>query len=160
IFKTTVTISTIRMQKMTHLHFYFHDILGGNNRTTMRIIGLPNQTVRGFGSTFMMDDPLTEGPESTSKLVGRAQSIYALASQHGLGLLMVMNFASVEGMYNGSALRILGRNPASDTVREMPIVGGSGHFRFASGYALAKTVWFNQMTGDAVVEYNVSVVHY
>ncbi|MFQ6635341.1 hypothetical protein Gotur_012196 [Gossypium turneri] len=38
----------------------------------------------------------------------------------------------------------------------MPIVGGSGIFRFARGYALAKTVWFNK-NGDAIVEYNVTV---
>jgi hypothetical protein len=69
-------------------------------------------------------------------------------------------YAFLEGMYNGSALSILGRNPALDTVREMPIVGGSGVFRYARGYALAKTVWFSPKSGNAVVEYNVSVLHF
>ncbi|KAK6227710.1 hypothetical protein SCA6_000050 [Theobroma cacao] len=151
--------STNRMAKMTRLHFYFHDIVDGKNPTAMKIIRPPNNSVGSFGTTFMVDDPLTESPEPNSKLVGRAQGIYALASQHDAGLLMVMNFAFSEGIYNGSALSILGRNAVSHTVREMPIVGGSGLFRFARGYALAKTVWFNQ-NGDAVVEYNASVVHY
>ncbi|PQQ15980.1 dirigent protein 22 [Prunus yedoensis var. nudiflora] len=62
-----------------------------------------------------------------------------------------MNFVFVEGMYKGSTISILGRNPVLNNVREMPIIGGTGLFRFARGYALAHTVWFNP-TGDAIVE--------
>ncbi|XP_059462592.1 dirigent protein 21-like [Corylus avellana] len=149
-----------RMEKTTHLHFYFHDILAGTNPTAIRIVKPPNNSVGGFGTTYMIDDWLTEGLEPTSKAVGRAQGMYAVASQHDLGLLMVINFAFLEGKYNGSALSILGRNPVLHSVREMPIVGGSGVFRLARGYALAKTVRFNPKTGDAVVEYNVSVLHF
>ena len=155
--QSPMDISTKRMQKLTRLHFYFHDTLDGTNPTAIRIAG-PSK--RSFGTTMMADDPLTEGPEANSKLVGRAQGIYALASQHDIGLLVVMNFAFLKGMYNGSALSILGHNPILDRVREMPIVGGSGVFRYARGYALAKTVWFNQKTGNVVVEYNVSVLHF
>lgn len=107
-----------------------------------------------------MDDPLTFGPEPTSKLVGRAQGIYASASQSELGFLMVLNYVFLEGKYNGSTLSILGHNAALSEVREMPIVGGSGVFRFARGYAQAKTSTFDFKTGDAVVEYNVYVFHY
>ncbi|OWM69255.1 hypothetical protein CDL15_Pgr025442 [Punica granatum] len=46
---------------------------------------------------------------------------------------MAMNFAFVEGKYNGSSLTVLGRNPVFDAVREMPVVGGIGLFRFAHG---------------------------
>ena len=144
---------------MTRLHFYFHDIVDGKNPTAMQIIRPPDKSAGSFGMTFIVDDPLTEKSDPTSKLVGRAQGIYSLASQHDIDLLMVMNFAFSEGIYNGSALSILGRNAILNTVREMPIVGGSGIFRFARGYALAKTVWFNK-NGNAVVEYNVSAVHY
>lgn len=108
----------------------------------------------------MIDDPLTMRPELSSKLVGRAQGIYASASQNDLGLLMTMNFAFMEGKYNGSTLSVLGRNSVLSTVREMPIVGGSGLFRFARGYAQASTHTFDIKTGDAVVEYNVYVFHY
>nr|XP_023921791.1 dirigent protein 22-like [Quercus suber]POE98750.1 dirigent protein 21 [Quercus suber] len=158
--QSPMDISTKRMEKLTHLHFYFHDTLDGTNPTAIRIAGAAGPSKRSFGTTMMADDPLTEGPEASSKLVGRAQGIYALASQHDIGLLVVMNFAFLKGIYNGSALSILGRNPILDRVREMPIVGGSGVFRYARGYALAKTVQFNQKTGNAVVEYNVSVLHF
>ncbi|KAG5043440.1 hypothetical protein JHK87_007355 [Glycine soja] len=50
-----------------------------------------------------------------------------------------------------------GRNMVLSAVREMPIVGGSGAFRFARGYAQAKTYSFDVQTGDAAVEYNAEV---
>ena len=108
----------------------------------------------------MIDDPLTLLSENTSKVVGQAQGIYTLASQSEAALLMVLNFAFTEGEYNGSTLSVLGRNTVFSTIREMPIVGGSGVFRFARGYAQAKTYTFDTKSGDAVVEYNVYVLHY
>ncbi|KAG9450713.1 hypothetical protein H6P81_010678 [Aristolochia fimbriata] len=146
-------------QKLSHLHFYFHDIVSGRNPSAVPII-VSNRTSRGFGTTFMIDDPLTEGPEPTSRLVGRAQGLYALASQHDVGLLMVINFAFVSGKYNGSTLSVMGRNAVMSDVREMPVIGGTGLFRWARGYAQAHTVWFDIATGDAVVEYHVHVLHY
>ncbi|KAK8531737.1 hypothetical protein V6N13_131096 [Hibiscus sabdariffa] len=157
--ESVIITSTKRMEKTTRLHFYFHDIVSGKNPTAVKITRAHNMSAGSFGTAFMADDPLTEEPEFGSKLVGRAQGIYASASQHDAGLLMVMNFAFSEGTYNGSTLSILGRNEIFRTVREMPVVGGTGIFRFARGYALAKTVWYNKH-GNAVVEYNVSVVHY
>lgn len=148
------------IEKTSHLHFYFHDIVSGKNPTTVRIAGPPNSSAYSFGSTVMIDDPLTEGPEPKSKLVGRAQGMYAIASQQDVSLLMVMNFTFIEGKYNGSSISILGRNHVMDDVREMPIVGGSGLFRSAHGYALAHTILFDFKTGDAIVEYNVHVTHY
>lgn len=73
---------------------------------------------------------------------------------------MAMNFAFTEGKYNGSSITVMGRNPVFSKVREMPIVGGSGLFRFARGYVQAKTQRFDPTNGDATVEYNVYVLHY
>ncbi|CAA2983072.1 dirigent 22-like [Olea europaea subsp. europaea] len=141
--------------KISHLHFYFHDIVSGKNPTAILIAGQRNS----FGSTAMIDDPLTEGPEPSSKLVGRAQGMYAMTSQQDGSLLMVVNFAFNEGKFNGSSVSVIGRNPVLDAVREMPVVGGSGIFRLARGYALAKTYQYNITSGDAVVEYNVFITH-
>ncbi|PWA93813.1 plant disease resistance response protein [Artemisia annua] len=94
-------ISIKRMEKTTHLHFFFHDIHSGKSPSAM------------------------------------------------------LNYEFSEGEFNGSSISVLGRNLWMDDVREMPIVGGSGRFRYASGYALAHTVWLDLNTGDAVVEYNV-----
>ncbi|XVF75966.1 hypothetical protein PTKIN_Ptkin13bG0229700 [Pterospermum kingtungense] len=152
----------LKREKLSHLHFYFHDIVGGRKPTAVRVASaaITNKSETGFGAVVMVDDPLTAKPHRNSKLVGKAQGIYASAAQDEVGLLMVMNFAFMEGKYNGSSLSVLGRNTVFSTVREMPIVGGSGVFRFARGYAQAKTHTFNIKTGDAVVEYNVYVFHY
>ncbi|MED6123821.1 hypothetical protein PIB30_053033 [Stylosanthes scabra] len=152
----------LHREKLTQLHFYFHDIVSGPRPTAVRVAQAPmtDKSPTLFGGVMMADDPLTIGPESESKLIGKAQGIYASASQNDLGLMMVMNFEFLEGKYNGSTISLLGRNAAFSAVREMPIVGGSGLFRFARGYALAKTYSFNATTLDAVVEYNVYVFHY
>ncbi|CAI0402726.1 unnamed protein product [Linum tenue] len=140
-----------RKEKLTHLKFYFHDIVSGRNPTAVPVAraAMTNTSRSLFGLVNMMDDPLTVGPKSSSRPVGRAQGIYASASQTELSFLMVLNFAFTEG-----------RNSVFSGVREMPVVGGSGAFRFARGYAQARTHEFDLKTGDAVVEYNVYVFHY
>ncbi|KAL6523190.1 hypothetical protein OROGR_016801 [Orobanche gracilis] len=149
-------------EKLSHLHFYFHDIVSGRHPTAVPIAGsaVTNTSATGFGFVSMIDDPLTVGPETGSRIVGRAQGMYGSADLTNLGLLMVLNFAFTEGKFNGSTLSVLGRNAVFSAVRELPIVGGSGVFRFARGYAQAKTHTFNLRTKDAVVEYNVYVFHY
>ncbi|KAF2322784.1 hypothetical protein GH714_030708 [Hevea brasiliensis] len=105
------------------------------------------------------NDPLTQGPDPNSKLLGRAQGLYGSARQSELCLLMAMNFAFTDGTYNGSSISLLGKNSAMSSVHEMPIVGRTGLFRLARGYAIAKTHWFDITTGDAIVGYNITVVH-
>ncbi|GLT38640.1 hypothetical protein SLA2020_345910 [Shorea laevis] len=152
----------LKQEKLIHLHFYFHDIVSGRNPTAVEVAraAMTNTSAPHFGQVFVIDDPLTLGPNITSKLVGRAQGIDASASQSEWALLMALNFAFMEGKYNGSNLSILGRNAILYDVREMPIVGGSGVFRFARGYAQARTHTFDLKTLDAVVEYNVYVLHH
>ncbi|CAH1441539.1 unnamed protein product [Lactuca virosa] len=152
----------LRSEKLSHFRFYWHDIATGPNPSVVKIVQPPanKTTPNNFGTILMIDDPLTEKPEADSKLLGRAQGFYGQASQEEIGLLMAMNFVFSTGKYNGSTLTILGRNPIFEKVREMPVIGGSGLFRFARGYAEASTITFDTKTGDAVVEYNVHVLHY
>ncbi|KAI3697488.1 hypothetical protein L6452_30551 [Arctium lappa] len=151
-------ISMKRMEKTTHLHFFFHDIHSGKTPSAIKIAGTPDSGF--FGDTYMMDNVLTEGQEAASRVVGKAQGLYAFAARKEIALLMVLNYEFTQGDFNGSSISVLGRNPVMMDVREMPIVGGSGRFRYANGYALAHTVWFDPKTGDAIVEYNVYVKHY
>ncbi|MED6158972.1 hypothetical protein PIB30_038036 [Stylosanthes scabra] len=152
-----------RKQKVSHFKFYWHDIVGGKTPTSVQVVPPPMNkinTTSAFGFVAMIDNPLTLAPELTSKLVGRAQGFYASACQTEVDLLMAMNFAFIDGKYNGSSITLLGRNPVFNKVREMPVIGGSGLFRFATGYAELRTHWFDLKTGDATVEYNVYVMHY
>ncbi|XP_061371139.1 dirigent protein 11-like [Gastrolobium bilobum] len=146
-------------EKMTRLHFFYHETLEPQNPTVVQIIDPPNSSKNAFGSTFMMDSILTEGKELSSKPVGRAQGLFGLASLEDSGMVMLINFVFTEGDYAGSTLSLLGRNPVQDTVREIPIVGGTGVFRFAKGYAILKSLWDISSAKDFVVEYNITVSH-
>ncbi|XP_010542445.1 PREDICTED: dirigent protein 20-like [Tarenaya hassleriana] len=148
-----------KKEKLTHFRVYWHDILSGRNPTSV-MIRPPVLNTTFFGSINMIDNPLTSDQPLNSTIVGRAQGMYAAASQQGLGFLMAMNFAFTTGKYNGSTITILGRNTAMSEVREMPVVGGSGLFRFARGYVEARTKWLDFKTGDATVEYSCYVLHY
>jgi hypothetical protein len=146
----------------SHFRFYWQDIVGGNNATSIGILpSLPkfNNSFSAFGLVRIIDNALTLTPNLTSKLLGRAQGIYAATSQTELDFLMIQNFALLQGKYNGSVITILGRNVANNKVRELPVIGGTGVFRYAKGYAQASTISFDFLTGDTVVEYNVYVTH-
>lgn len=149
-----------KQEKLTLLRVYWHDILSGQNPTAIRIQKPVSNSKTSFGSITMMDNALTSDVPVNSTVVGQAQGIYAGAAQRELGFLMAMNFAFKTGKYNGSTITILGRNTVFSTVREMPVVGGSGIFRLARGYVEARTKWFDQKSGDATVEYNCYVLHY
>ncbi|CAN1144350.1 Pterocarpan synthase 1 [Linum perenne] len=95
----------LKKEKLSHLRFFFHDIVSGPNPTAVQI-----------------------------------------AQAHSTNL--------------SSTLSVLGRNAVMSPVREMPVIGGSGVFRFARGYAQAKTLVYDLKSGNAVVEYNVFVFHY
>ncbi|CAO2141074.1 unnamed protein product [Urochloa humidicola] len=150
-------------EKETQLRVFWHDVVSGSpNVSTVATVAQgpsSNTSATGFGSVMVIDDPLTEGPNLTSKLLGRAQGMYVSAGKDSLSLMMAMNFVFVDGAYNGSSLAILGPNQADRKVREMAVVGGTGMFRFARGYCQATTRWFDANTGDATVEYNIHVRH-
>uniref|UniRef100_A0A2N9IJV9 Dirigent protein n=1 Tax=Fagus sylvatica TaxID=28930 RepID=A0A2N9IJV9_FAGSY len=121
-----------KKEKLSHFRFYWHDIVSGKSPSSVPVVKPPLNTTTAFGFVSMIDNPLTMGPKVGSKF----------------------------GKYNGSTITVLGRNPVFNTIREMPVIGGSGLFRFSRGYAQAKTHTLDIKTGDAIVEYNVYVLHY
>ncbi|KAJ7967190.1 Dirigent protein [Quillaja saponaria] len=151
----------VKKENITKLQFYFHDTLSGKNPSAIRVAEAvdTDKYPTLFGMLMMADDPLTEKPDPNSKLVGRAQGLYGSASQQEFGLIMAMNFEFVDGIYKGSSISIFGKNSIMKPLRELPIVGGTGVFRLARGYAIAKTHWIDPTAGDAIVGYNVTVIH-
>ncbi|OWM62865.1 dirigent protein 22-like [Punica granatum] len=153
----------LKKEKLSHFRFFWHDIVSGKNPSSIEVIRSPiknSSLLLGFGLVHMFDNRLTISGDINSKLVGRAQGFYAQADMDELALLVAQNFLFLEGKYNGSTITVLGRNQILNTVRELPIVGGSGAFRFARGYIQARTYSFDLNTLDATVEYNVYVLHY
>ncbi|KAI9194368.1 hypothetical protein LWI28_005382 [Acer negundo] len=161
-FARTLDMKTLglKKEKLSHFRIFWHDILTGKSPSAIQVVPPVVNSSTAFGLMRMIDNPLTQGPKLSSKLVGRAQGFYMSASQQEIGLLMAMNFAFMEGKYNGSTITVLGRNTVFSTVREMPVIGGTGAFRFARGYVQARTSKFDQYSGDATVEYDCYVLHY
>ncbi|KAJ1689956.1 hypothetical protein LUZ63_014111 [Rhynchospora breviuscula] len=155
-------VSDAAVEKQSHFRFYCHIIVNSSNPTAVRVAAASetNKSSTYFGLVVLMDDPLTTGPDVNSKLVGRAQGFNAAAGLYKVEFFMAMNFIFTDGKFNGSTIAILGHNEVFIAVREMPIVGGSGLFRFARGYVQARTYSHDLVTRDAVVEYNVFVNHY
>ncbi|CAI0402558.1 unnamed protein product [Linum tenue] len=149
-----------KRQQLTHLRFYWQNDASSSPNATDVMVVQPVSNSSAFGCVSMMDDPLTVGPSLGSALVGRAQGFYACASRKAFGLLMAMNLVLLRGKYNGSSVTVLGRNEVPLKVRELPVVGGTGVFRMATGYALLTTSFFDPTAGIAVVEYNVYIWHY
>ncbi|KAI3414738.1 uncharacterized protein J3R85_015911 [Psidium guajava] len=146
-------------EKLTHIHFFFHDILTGPNTSVVTIVPPHSNSSTFFGLVRVIDNPLTMGPDLSSGIIGRAQGLYAPASQEEVALLLAMNLVFTEGDYKGSTLTVLGRNSVYMKVREMPVIGGTSAFRFARGYVQARTNQINTKTGSAVVEYDAYVWH-
>jgi len=148
-------------EKTSDLHFYFHDTVSGKNVTTMPVARAngTNSSPNLFGLVVVIDDIVTKGPEPTSQLLGRMQGLYTLSGLEEPAMQMVVTLVFSSGQYNGSTLSVVGINPIYHPVREIPIVGGSGLFRLARGYVLARTHSLVQ-NGNAVVECNVTVLHY
>ncbi|URE20754.1 Dirigent-like protein [Musa troglodytarum] len=139
-------------QKVTNLHFFFHDILSGDKPTSVQVAAPKNLS--------SLDDPLTEGPEADSKVLGSAQGYYIIAGQDSPMLVLAADYGFTTGPYNGSSFSVFSRNPVMDTDRELAVVGGRGAFRMAQGIAKLHTHSIDATTGDAVVEYNVTLFHY
>ncbi|XP_078172953.1 dirigent protein 11-like [Carex rostrata] len=124
--------------KKAHLHFYFHEILSGPDATVMTVVKAPNTDSFTFGAIAVIDDMLREGQDENSTLIGRAQGIVGVVGRDE-SLETVLNFIFTEEKYNGSTLAVYGRI-MRDAAIERAVIGGTGMFRLAKGYSLAKPV--------------------
>ncbi|KAK2445889.1 pterocarpan synthase [Trifolium repens] len=153
-------------EKVTQLHFYLFDILSGNKPSAVQI-AQPNTTIGSksavpFGHLYAFDDPLREGPNKSSKVIGNAQGLYLSSSQQSENFTIVLyaDFAFTKGKFKGSSISVFSRNPVTEPVRELAVVGGRGKFRLAKGFIHVRTHSIDYKTGDAILDYHVTVLHY
>ncbi|OAY69774.1 Dirigent protein 4 [Ananas comosus] len=152
-------------EKLTKVHFFLHDTLSGSKPSAVLVAhrenhtGVPNDPTP-FGTTFVIDDPLTAGPELDSGVVGNAQGLYVSSGQGPLSLVLGVDFELTAGPYSGSSFVVFSRNPVTEPHRELAVVGGRGAFRLARGFAQLRTHYLNTTNGDAVIEYDVTLLHY
>ncbi|KAL6636716.1 hypothetical protein ACP70R_024288 [Stipagrostis hirtigluma subsp. patula] len=160
------TTELLGPEKLTHLHFFLHDTLSGKDPSAVLVARGANRTAAPgdpvpFSSVVAADDLLTEGPEPQSKVVGNAQGLYVSSGRGEAALVLGMDFELTDGPFNGSAFVVLSRNTIARPVgRELAVVGGRGAFRMARGFALLRTHYLDTNNGDAIIEYNVTLLHH
>ncbi|CAL9773365.1 unnamed protein product [Musa acuminata subsp. burmannicoides] len=123
-------------QQVTNLHFFFHDIAGGDIPTVVHVAAPKNLSSLvkepSFGTVYAIDDPLTEGPEADSTAVGSAQGFYISSGQDAPMLVFATDF---------------GFAPSACSRR-------SRAFQLAQGVAKPRTNSINDTSSDAVVEFH------
>ncbi|KAL6563220.1 hypothetical protein OROHE_005807 [Orobanche hederae] len=147
-------------KKPRKIHFYVQDAISGPNATVWEVARSSNTSSSSSMFVNVIDDLITVGPDPNSEEMGRAQGLTTSADMKVLALAMNVNFMFTSGRYSGSTLSILGRNQVLSAVRELPVVGGTGVFRMAQGYAITSTHSFNTTTNHAVLEYKVTLYYY
>lgn len=158
--------SQLGSEKVTNLLFYLHDTLSGKDPTAVPVARAENAVPKPdnpvpFSTIYVVDDLLTEGPQRESKVVGNAQGMYISTAKKGLTLVLGIDFELTDGPYKGSSFVVYSRNPVMQgNGRELAIVGGRGLFRMARGFALLQTVYLDNVNGDAIIEYNVTLLHH
>ncbi|XP_027124087.1 pterocarpan synthase 1-like [Coffea arabica] len=147
-------------EKLTELHFYVHDTVTAKNPSAI-LVAQANTTSKSptmFGATYVFDDPMTVGPEPSSKVIGRAHGVYSSVSKEDASLIVILNLAFNDGQFKGSTLSVLGSYPLSQKYKEMPILGGSGAFRLARGIVTARAIATDGL--NEIIEFHVLVLHY
>ncbi|KMZ65758.1 hypothetical protein ZOSMA_30G00390 [Zostera marina] len=140
----------------TKISFYANDTYVGPNPSSVLIAGVDSAFFE-FGSTFAFDIPLflEFEPNTTTNAIGKAKGIYTVYTRDDLSCSITMNLFLDE--YQDSVLTFLGVLNITSPLREVPVVGGSGVFRGATGYFLSQVVFNDPITSNNIVKYDIDV---
>jgi hypothetical protein len=103
-----------------------------------------------FGTITVIDDELTEGHDLRSSFVGKAQGFYVASSLDGTSQTMAFTAMFQSGHYADS-LSFFGVLRTGVSESQLAIMGGTGKYVNAQGYAIIKIIpSTNQNTTDCV----------
>ncbi|KAL1562383.1 pterocarpan synthase 1-like [Salvia divinorum] len=105
-------------------------------------------------------DPITEGIEEDSTLIARSRGMYVISALDGSHAHMLVSIVFINGKYKGSTLETQGSYEQFERRTETAVVGGTGVFRLARGYATYETLHTDSVRGYLVTESNVTILHY
>lgn len=97
-----------------------------------------------FGTLTVMDNELTEGHELGSGLLGKAQGFYVASAVDGTSQTMAFTAMFESGGYEDS-ISFFGVHRTAASESHLGVMGGTGKFVNARGYAIVKT--FTGATG-------------
>lgn len=103
-----------------------------------------------FGTMTVIDDELTEGHELGSGLIGKAQGFYVSSAVDGTSQTMAFTVMFESGNYADS-LSLFGVHRSAVSQSQIAVMGGTGKYLNAKGYATVKTFsGANQHNTDGV----------
>lgn len=154
--------TTLKSKKTKNIVFYVHDYLTGDDTSAVTVAGKNGHTtsIMHFGTILAVDDPVTEGPDPTSKQLGRAQGLYINSQLDGKGLHLVFSVIFTDGEYKRSTLEIQGADIFSMEEREFSVVSGTGCFRFVKGYGILTTEFMDLPNLRAILKLNITLKYY
>nr|KYP48274.1 Disease resistance response protein 206 family [Cajanus cajan] len=143
----------------TTLVFYLQDTATGPNASVSAVTGLNGRdwTYDEFGTIFAMDDPVMLGPSPVSVMVGRAQGVLAVSAQDAANVNAVISIVFTSLQYSGSTLEIQGVSRQRESYKELSVVSGTGRFRFARGYAVFETAFYDPQTAHSVIRLTINL---
>ncbi|KMS99302.1 hypothetical protein BVRB_2g046060 [Beta vulgaris subsp. vulgaris] len=130
---------------------------GDNNQAFVTPGQLPTGTTLQkllFGSITVIDDELTEGHELGSGVIGRGQGFYLASSLDGESHTMAFTAVFHGGEHEQVAddtISFFGVHRTASPISQIAIIGGTGKYENAKGYATIETMPDqNQHTTDGV----------
>ncbi|KAL1540453.1 dirigent protein 21-like [Salvia divinorum] len=150
-------------KNITKFHFYVHNLDGGPKFPNTTVYGIANASITStsptnFGHIDGFDDRVTAEADINSEQVARVQGTAAYAGLQAFVIALNMNFYITSGEFNRSTLGMAGHITAADRLREVPMIGGTGAFRLARGYADSSIYSIDLATGYSVLEYKIYVI--
>ncbi|CAM6086401.1 unnamed protein product [Calypogeia fissa] len=130
---------------LTRFRFFLHDnVLTVNSSADAVISPLLSAPANSFyGAFFDFDDSMTLLPDPSSEEIGRGRGMYLCAAKDtkgaGVEYVWTAQFNEASGHGDGTTLSFQGFYRYAEPVSEISIVGGTGMFKMARGWAVITT---------------------
>ena len=92
-----------------------------------------------FGTVKAIDEEIFKGPSNMSPVLGKAQGIYVASSEDGSSHMMAMTAYLASSDFK-DGLRFFGVHQTDVPESHIAIIGGTGKYQGANGYATVKAV--------------------
>ncbi|EMS63237.1 hypothetical protein TRIUR3_32274 [Triticum urartu] len=129
-YQTTAPVSA-PVQYQEHLfHLFVQQQFEATNGANQLITVNP-KLPQGFGVTVATDWDIRDGPDTTAKVVVRAQGLHQGSGKNNAAWFMSFNTVFTDERFKGSSLSVQGHLVSDEG--EWVVTGGTGEFAFAQG---------------------------
>ncbi|MQM09110.1 hypothetical protein Taro_041980 [Colocasia esculenta] len=101
---------------------------------------LPSLQALEVGAVTVVDEELREGSLSTAPLVGRARGVYVTIPEDPHDHMMAMTVKFADGEPAENSIRFFGIHRTGAGESHVAVIGGTGKYEGANGYATVKSV--------------------